>query len=98
MKTLFNHRLFYASLLVAFAVSWLLGGRVAAVSSPNYRLDWLGPLTGGGGPMSSANYQVNLTVGQSLAGASGSANYRLDLSGWPFSLPGLPLYLPLIRR
>jgi hypothetical protein len=36
---------------------------------------------GGGGPMSSANYQRDGTVGQ-IIGLSESTNYRLDAGYW----------------
>ena len=61
----------------------LLGSSTLAMSSTNYALDWLVPLTGaGGGPGSSANYAADFTVGQVAIGAASSANYAAGLGYW----------------
>ena len=65
----------------------------------NCRLDWFTPLTGGGGgPASSTNYAVNLTVGQSAIGASASANYEGCLGYWCGTAVEYRVYLPLVLR
>jgi hypothetical protein len=68
------------------------------MSSANYRLDWFVPLTGGGGPSSSTQYAVNVTVGQTVVGASSSANYKVGLGYWYGA--GIPyqVYLPVVLR
>ena len=77
----------------------LLANSVLAMSSTNYKLDWFVPLTGSGGnEMSSANYAVNLTIGQTAIGASTSTNYRVGLGYWYGLLSGRRLHLPLILR
>ena len=84
--------------LLALIILSLLAGSVLAMSSDNYRLDWFTPLTGGGGgPNSSAHYAVNVTVGQSVIGASASANYRVGLGYW-YGIGGYRIYLPLVVR
>jgi hypothetical protein len=77
----------------------LLAGTAQAMFSANYRLDWFTPLTGGGGgPAGSANYGVDLTVGQSVIGASSSANYGLGLGYWYGVAVTHRIYLPLLMR
>jgi hypothetical protein len=87
-------------LLPALALLLLLSaGSALAMSSANYRLDWFTPLTGGGGgPASSANYAINVTVGQSVIGASSSTNYQVGLGYWYRGMGPYYLYLPLIMR
>ena len=84
---------------VVLLVSLLLVSSALAMSSANYKLDWFTPMTGGGGgPAASANYAINLTIGQTAIGASASANYRVGLGYWYGLLPGGRLHLPLILR
>lgn len=83
---------------VVLLVSLLLATTALAMSSASYRLDWFTPMTGGGGPASSANYAINLTVGQTVIGPSASANYGACLGYWCGQLPGGRLHLPLILR
>ncbi len=86
------------------AIVVLLGGLllaqiVLAMSSTNYKLNWFTPLTGGGGgAMSSANYAVNFTVGQTASGASISANYKAGLGYWHGVGRSYRVYLPLILK
>jgi hypothetical protein len=81
---------------VALLALLLLAGVSLAMSSTNYRLDWFVPLTGGGGgPANSANYAVNFTVGQTVIGASTSANYGGCLGYWCGERE-YRVYLPLI--
>ncbi|MCX7681925.1 MAG: hypothetical protein N2508_08190 [Anaerolineae bacterium] len=84
--------------LVVFAL--LLAGRVLAMSSANYKLEWFTPLTGGGGgPAQSTNYAVNFTVGQSAIGAGlTSTNYRACLGYWCGAGGEYRVYLPLVLR
>ncbi len=99
MKDKPQSRAALVGLLIAVLVVLLLARQAAAMSSPNYQLDWYTPLTsGGGGPSSSTNYQVNLTVGQSGVGTASSANYGTTSGYWSFSLPGYQVDLPIILR
>ena len=84
-------------LAVLFALL-LLAGSALAMSSTNYRLDWLIPLTGSGVAASSANYAVNFTVGQTTIGAPASANYKGCLGFWCGIETQCRAYLPLVLR
>ncbi|MBN1535548.1 MAG: hypothetical protein JW908_02365 [Anaerolineales bacterium] len=78
--------------------SLLLAGVALAMDSDNYSLDWFTPCTGGGGGESdSANYAVNLTIGQTADGESSSDSYRACLGYWCGML-GSRVYLPVILR
>lgn len=77
----------------------LLTNATAAMESANYRLDWFTPLTGGGGgAASSANYAINVTVGQSVAGVSSGANHEVCLGYWCGGAAQYRIYLPLVLR
>ncbi len=78
---------------------FLLVSDALAMSSTNYALNWFPPLTGSGGSqMISTNYKVQVTIGQTVIGASTSTNYRVGLGYWYGVLTGGPIYLPLIVR
>jgi hypothetical protein len=84
--------------LVAALVCGLLLTSSALALSAAYRLDWLVPLTGGGGgPASSTHYEANLTVGQTAIGASTSTNYKASLGYW-YGIPAYNFYLPLVLK
>ncbi len=89
-------------ILLALGVSLVLAGSTLAMSSTNYRLDWFVPMTGSGGPASSAHYAANLTVGQTVSGGSSSAHYGMGLGYWyglDQATPETPhLYLPIVVR
>ena len=85
-------------LLLLTTLLLLIFGNAGAMSSDNYRLDWLAPLTGGGGPAGSANYAVNLTVGQTVIGAASSASYASGLGYWYGAVAQHRIYLPLLER
>jgi hypothetical protein len=93
-----KRKLMQSSLAIALVCGLLLGARAWAISSANYRLDWFTPLTGGGGgPVSSANYKANFTIGQTAIGKVSSANYRVGLGYW-YGMDLTSLYLPAIER
>ena len=86
-------------LLLLAALLLVMAGSAGAMSSANYRLDWFTPLTGGGGgPAGSANYGVDLTVGQTVIGESSSANFRVGLGYWYGAFPPGRTYVPLVLR
>ncbi len=86
------------TVLLALTTILLLAGSALAMSSANYRLDWFTPLTGGGGgPANSANYAVNLTVGQSAIGASSNIDYAAGLGYW-YGIREYRIYLPLVEK
>ena len=69
-----------------------------AMSSTGYSLDWFTPGTSnGGGPAGSANYKIDVTVGQSVTGGAVSAGYKVQLGYWA-GLAVPPVFLPLILR
>lgn len=77
----------------------VMGVGVLAMASTNYRLDWLVPLTGGGGgKVSSTHYVANVTVGQTAIGAVSSTNYRGSLGYWGGIGGSYYVNLPLVRR
>jgi hypothetical protein len=78
----------------------LLVSSALAMESANYQLNWFTPLTGsGGGAASSANYAVNLTVGQSAISMASSANYDGCLGYWCGGASvDHRVYLPLVVR
>jgi len=87
------------TILLALTAILLLAGSVLAMSSTNYRLDWFTPMTGGGGaPASSASYAVNLTVGQTVIGASSSANYGAGLGYWYGAVAQFRIFLPVVLK
>ena len=90
-----------ALILVLLGLLGLLatGEEAAAMTSANYRMDWFTPLTtGGGGSSSSANYAVNITVGQTISGAASSTDYKIGLGYWYSGAGPNFIYLPLILR
>ena len=81
--------------LVALA---LLSVRLLAMTSPSYRLDWFTPMTtSGGGAATSPTYAINLSVGQTAIGVSGSTGYKVGLGYW-YGLQGYKVYLPIISK
>ncbi len=87
------------SFLALAALLLLLAAAISAMESTNYQLDWFTPLTGGGGgAASSANYAINLTVGQSVAGTASGTNNAVCLGYWCDGATQYRVYLPLVLR
>ena len=85
-------------LILVLLLTLLLVNAAQAMSSTNYRIDWLVPLTNGsGGAADSANYAVSYTVGQAAIGHSDSTNYDLSLGFWQEFLRRFFTWLPLTR-
>lgn len=87
--------------ILAVAALFLLVGSVLALamSSTHFRLDWFTPGTsGGGGPVASAHYAANLTVGQSAVGALSGTHYQACLGYWCGAAVPNRTYLPLVVR
>jgi hypothetical protein len=88
-----------ASVVVGVLLAFLLvAGSALAMSSAGYRMDWFVPLTGGGGPASSAHYAINLTVGQTVLDDSSSAHYAVGLGYWYGTDRASRLYLPIVVK
>lgn len=86
-------------LLVVLVLALLLAANVLAMSSTGYEMKWNVPMTGtGGGESSSANYTVNMTVGQSVIGPSSSTSYRSGLGYWYGLLLDRIRSLPIIFK
>lgn len=86
-------------LLALIVLLLLLTNAVSAMESTNYRLDWFTPLTGGGGgAASSANYAINVTIGQSVAGTSSATTHEICLGYWCGGATRHRIYLPLVLR
>lgn len=89
------------SAILALVLLLLLFGSLLAMSSTNYQLNWLVPLSGGGGGRgSSTTYLADYTVGQTAVGGASSSNYQAGLGFWPNAEAGsrYDLYLPLITK
>lgn len=87
--------------ILAAAVFFLLVSSVLSLvmSSANFRLEWFTAGTsGGGGAASSANYAVNLTLGQSVIGISSSTHYEGCLGYWCGVAVPYRVYLPVLLR
>ena len=67
---------------------------LAAAATGNYSLDWF-TFSNGGGLSNGGDYQLNSTVGQSLAGSMKGGSYRLNVGYWP-ELPTSNLKLAIL--
>jgi hypothetical protein len=90
------------AILLTLVLSLLLVSAVLAGSSANYALDWIIPLTsGGGGPAASTSYAVNYSVGQTVIGDMASTNYGVHLGFWQEftqSIQNLFIWMPVITK
>jgi hypothetical protein len=85
-------------LVLALVMVLVLATGALAMSSSNYRINWMVPLSGGGGAGSSANYAVKLTLGQTVVQSGTSAGYQATLGFWSISAQQSPVFLPVIKR
>jgi len=87
------------AILFTLLLLLLLAHGAQAMSSANFTLDWFTPLTSnGGGPSNSDNYATNLTIGQTVIGASSSDNYSTGLGYWYGIFQQFRVRLPLISK
>ena len=71
------------ALILVLAGGLLLTTSVLAMSSTNYAVDWMVPLSGGGGGYaSSASYVVHLTIGQTATGRASNDSFQAGLGFW----------------
>lgn len=87
-------------LLIAFLLVLLLAVTLPAraMQSTTYKLDWLVPLTGGGGSASSTHYNAHITIGQSVIGVENSTNSGACIGFWCGAGGEYYIMLPLITR
>lgn len=80
----------------------LLVNVAQAGSSASYALDWMVPLTsGGGGKTASASYTLNYSVGQSVLGTMTSTGYGMRLGFWQAFMQNLAnvfIWMPVILK
>lgn len=90
------------AILLTLVLSLLLVSTVLAGSSANYALDWVIPLTsGGGGPAASSSYAVHYSVGQTYVGEMASTSYGIHLGFWQEfiqSIQNLLIWLPVVTK
>lgn len=85
-------------ILILVACLLLITTTGLAMGSTNYTLNWYTPLTGGGGgPSTSTNYAMNMTVGQSVIGSATSTNYKAKLGYWT-ALIEYKTHVPVVSR
>ena len=63
---------------------------VPSVSPQAFQLNWLSVNGGGAINASSTNYQLGLSVGQSVAGFASSPSYQMGIGFWYGAAPGAP--------
>lgn len=63
---------------------------VPSVSPQAFQLNWLSVNGGGAINASSINYQLGLSVGQSVAGFASSPSYQMGIGFWYGAAPGAP--------
>lgn len=85
-------------LLLALVLVLALTSAARAMSSGNFEVGWLVPLSGGGGASSSTSYELNVTVGQTGGQSSTSAGYVVILGFWSLSVQDTPVFMPFIKR
>jgi hypothetical protein len=94
-----NHRaIFLALAILLFLLA--AGAVVLAQTSVDFNLEWH-VIGSGGGQSSSADYQVNGTVGQGLASPppSGSASYQVSSGYWfADTVLGIKVYVPALSK
>ena len=77
----------------------LLATGAQAMNSANYALDWMIPLTsGGGGTVASTNYTMQYSVGQSVIGESDSTNYATNMGFWQNFITTLRAWVPVVFK
>ena len=77
----------------------LLATGAQAMNSANFAIDWMIPLTsGGGGAAASSNYAIQYSVGQSVVGESDSTNYATNMGFWQNFITYLRTWVPVILK
>jgi hypothetical protein len=77
----------------------LLVSSVQAMNSSNFSLDWMTPLTGGGGgAVASNHYTIQNSVGQSAVSVCDSTNYATNMGFWQDFITILENWLPVSNK
>ena len=84
-------------ILAVMLFAFVFGEGIQAMESDNYAVNWMVPLTNGGGIKSaSTNYSAHLTIGQTVAVGSSSANYTAGTGFWYGLYNESYIYIPLV--
>jgi hypothetical protein len=87
-------RLFSVALLIAILAALLYSSLVLSANPPAISWSTIG---GGGGNSQAGNFEMNVTVGQGLAGTASSGSWHLCAGFW-CGPAKYYIHLPLIRR
>ena len=86
-------------IILTMVLLLLLVSSVQAMNSANYAIDWMIPLTsGGGGTIASSNYAIQYSVGQSAVGVSDSTHYATNMGFWQNFITNLRTWVPIIYK
>jgi hypothetical protein len=88
----------WITLFAGIVLALLLVSNVVAMSSSSYAMNWYVPVTGSGGEISSTNYSINFTVGQTVIGPISSASYHSGLGYWFGSMLDRIIRLPIVFK
>jgi hypothetical protein len=87
------------SLLLIILILVVLFGSALAMESSNFQLDWFTPMSGAGGQaVSSLNYNLNFTIGQSTVANLSSPSFQTCLGYWCEAGNVYTVSLPLMRK
>ncbi|PZR98381.1 MAG: hypothetical protein DLM69_08730 [Candidatus Chloroheliales bacterium] len=88
MNKQLNPRRWLRASLLQLVAGLLIVSTTLAASSANYAINWSQIGAGGGEGAASTNYRLGATIGQPVAGNSGSASYRASMGyRQPFNTP-----------
>ena len=85
-------------LILALIACLIIALSTHAMSSPNYAVDWMVPLSGGGGAASSTDYAINMTVGQTAIGKASSPSYAAQMGYWYGIAREQLVFLPMVQK
>lgn len=85
------------AILLSLLLTLVFTAAAQAMSSTNFSLDWMIPLTsGGGGDATSTHYSIAYSVGQTVVGEQTSTHYTTRLGFWQVFLRYIRL--PIILK
>jgi hypothetical protein len=87
------------AILLILLLLLLLVSSVQAMNSANFAIDWMIPLTsGGGGAAASSNYAIQYSVGQVVVGESDSTNYASNMGFWQNFITYIRTWVPVVYK